>query len=88
MANQLIWKDNLTFGVGDTIRVHQTITEADKTRTQIFEGVVISIKGHDGLKSFVVRKIASNNVGVEKIFPALTPTISKIELKKKGKVNR
>lgn len=87
MANQVNWKD-INFAIGDTIRVHQTFAEGDKTRTQIFEGLVIAIRGHAGLKSFVVRRIASNNVGVEKIFPIETPTITKVEVKKKGDVRR
>lgn len=88
MANSINWRNEITFGSGDTIRVHQTIEEAGKTRTQIFEGIVIRIRGHQGLKSFTVRKMATGNIGVEKIFPELSPTISKIEIKKKGKVRR
>ncbi len=87
MANQLTYKDT-TFAVGDTIRVHQTFAEGDKTRTQVYEGIVIAIRGHAGLKSYVVRKIATNNIGVEKIFPLDTPTVTKIEVKKKGSVRR
>lgn len=87
MANQLTWKE-ITFNVGDTIRVHQTFEEGDKTRTQIFEGIVIAIRGHQGLKNYVVRKIADHSVGVEKIFPLETPTVTKIEIKKKGSVRR
>lgn len=87
MANQLTWKDTI-FAVGDTVRVHQTFEEGDKTRTQIFEGIVIAIRGHAGLKSFTVRKIATNNIGVEKIFPLETPTVTKVEVKKKGAVRR
>lgn len=87
MANQVTWKD-VNFAIGDTIRVHQTFAEGDKTRTQIFEGLVIAIRGHAGLKSFVIRRIASNNIGVEKIFPIETPTITKVEVKKKGNVRR
>ncbi|MBI1871927.1 50S ribosomal protein L19, partial [Candidatus Collierbacteria bacterium] len=87
MANQLNWKDT-TFAIGDTVRVHQTFEEGDKTRTQIFEGIVLAIRGHAGLKSFVVRKIATNNIGVEKIFPVETPTVTKVEVKKKGAVRR
>ncbi|MBI2326306.1 50S ribosomal protein L19 [Candidatus Collierbacteria bacterium] len=87
MANQVSWKD-VNFAIGDTIRIHQTFAEGDKTRTQIFEGLVIAIRGHAGLKSFVVRKIAVNNVGVEKIFPIETPTITKVEVMKKGNVRR
>ena len=87
MANRVSWKE-IIFAIGDTIRVHQTFQEADKTRTQIFEGLVIAIRGHQGLKSFVVRRIASNNIGVEKIFPIESPTITKVEVKKKGNVRR
>jgi len=87
MSNQLTHKDT-TFAVGDTIRVHQTFEEGDKTRTQVFEGIVIAIRGHAGLKSYVVRKIATNNIGVEKIFPLDTPTVTEIEVKKKGSVRR
>lgn len=87
MANQLTWNET-TFNIGDTVRVHQTFEEGDKTRTQIFEGIVIAIRGHQGLKSYVVRKIADHGVGVEKIFPLLTPTVTKIEVKKKGSVRR
>lgn len=88
MANLITWKDTVTFGVGDTISVHQKIVEGDKTRNQIFKGIVIGIKGHEGLKSFVIRKIATASIAVEKIFPLETPTITKIELVKKGKVRR
>lgn len=87
MANQITWKDT-KFNVGDTIRVHQTFEEGDKTRTQIFEGLVIAIRGHQNLKSYVVRKIATHGIGVEKIFPLETPTVTKIDVRKKGSVRR
>lgn len=87
MANTITHKET-PFAIGDTIRVHQTFAEGDKTRSQVFEGLVIAIRGHAGLKSFVVRKIAINTIGVEKIFPLETPTITKIEVKKKGSVRR
>ena len=88
MANSINWRSQLKFNTGDTVRVHQTISEGEKTRTQIFEGIIIRIRGHQGLKSFTVRKIAANNIGVEKIFPENTPTINKIDLKKRGRVRR
>lgn len=78
----------INFGIGDTIVVHQKIKEGDKTRTQIFQGVVIAIRGKEEGKSIVVRKIASGNVGVERIWPLNSPWIEKIELKKTGKVRR
>jgi len=87
MANLINWRGQVNFSSGDTIRVHQTVTEGNKTRTQIFEGLVIRIRGHQGLKSFTVRKL-SYGIGVEKIFPESTPTVTKIEVTKKGDVRR
>lgn len=80
MANQLTHND-VSFHIGDTIRVHQSIKEGEKSRIQIFEGVVIAIHAKDD-PTFVVRKIASNSIGVEKIFPLYAPVVSKVEVKK------
>lgn len=88
MANILNWRKQVAFSTGDTIRVHQTVVEGKKTRTQIFEGIVVRIRGHQGLKSFTVRKIATGAIGVERIYPENTPTVTKIEIKKRGKVRR
>lgn len=74
--------------VGDTVRIHQEISEGDKTRIQIFEGIVIAIKNRDTGKSFTVRKISANGVGVEKIFPVMLPSLKNIEIKRKGQVRR
>lgn len=74
--------------VGDSVRVHQEIAEGGKTRVQIFEGIVIAIKNRDLNKSFTVRKIAANNIGVEKIFPVAMPGIKKIVVKRQGDVRR
>lgn len=76
------------FSVGDTIRVHQKITEDEKTRIQVFEGLVIAVSGRQDNTSFVIRKIGANNIGVEKIIPVKAPFIEKIELKSAGKVRR
>lgn len=80
---------DLNFNVGDVVRVHQKITEGDKTRIQVFEGVVLSIKGRGENKMFTVRKMVGD-VAVERIFPLNTPTIEKIERKShiKDKVRR
>lgn len=73
---------------GDTIAVHQKIKEGKKERIQIFEGVVIARKHGKGTScTITVRKIA-DGIGVEKIFPIHSPVISKIEIKKHGKVRR
>lgn len=87
MAQQFIYQQQ-TVNVGDTVRVHQEISEGKKTRVQIFEGLVIAIKNRETGKSFTVRKIASNGVGVEKIFPMLMPSIKQIEVKRRGEVKR
>lgn len=74
--------------VGDTVRVHQEVIENEKQRIQIFEGIVIAVKNRGNNRSFTVRKIAANNIGVEKIFPVMLPTIKKIEVKRQGQVRR
>lgn len=80
MANSIKHKE-VSFHVGDTVRVHQTIQEGEKSRIQIFEGVVIAIHKKDD-PTFVVRKIATGGIGVEKIFPLNAPVVEKIEVKK------
>jgi len=86
MANNITHQET-TFHVGDTIRVHQTIQEGDKSRIQVFEGLVIAIK-KSGDPTFTVRKIASGGIGVEKIFPLHAPSLTKIEIKKPGRVRQ
>ena len=72
---------------GDTVKVHLLITEAGKDRVQVFEGVVISVKGSGLSRMITVRKI-SHGVGVEKILPINSPLIKKIEIVKRGNVRR
>jgi large subunit ribosomal protein L19 len=76
------------FKAGDTINVHVKISEGNKERIQQFQGVVLYRrgKGTNG-ESFSVRKV-SNGVGVERIFPVVSPSIDKIEFVKAGKVRR
>ena len=75
------------FSYGDQIKVHFKIKEGDSHRIQVFEGVVIRIKGSGVSRTFTVRK-NSFGVGVERIFPMQSPLINKIELVKSGKVRR
>jgi large subunit ribosomal protein L19 len=73
---------------GDTIKVHQKIKEGDKERIQIFEGIIIGIKHGKGIPATItVRKII-DGVGVERIFPIHSPSLSKIEVLRHGKVRR
>lgn len=76
------------FAVGDTVRVHQKIVEGDKTRVQIFEGTVIAIRNRGAGTSFVVRKLASDSVGVERIIPLQSPNLQQVEVKVRGDVRR
>lgn len=75
------------FKAGDTVAVHYTVKEGNKTRIQVFEGVVIRVSGGSMQKNFTVRKVSSG-VGVERIIPINSPLIDKIEVKKIGKVRR
>lgn len=72
------------FGIGDIVRITQKIKEGGKERTQAFEGMVIRIKGRGDGKSFTVRRIGTQQIGIERIFPIKAPIIEKIEVIKKG----
>ena len=77
-----------SFKVGDTVRVAQRITEGDKQRTQVFEGIVIGFHGGTGMRmAFVVRKV-SYGVGVEKVFPYHSPSVEGVEVVRRGRVRR
>jgi large subunit ribosomal protein L19 len=81
-------KSNLPdFKPGDTVRVHIKVVEAQKERIQVFEGTVIKTRGSGTGKTFTVRKISSG-LGVERIFPYHSPSITKLEVVKKGKTRR
>ena len=74
--------------IGDTISVHQEIKEGSSQRVQVFEGILIAIKNRGLNKTFTVRKIGANSIGVEKIMPVHLPSIKKIEVKRRGQVRR
>ena len=75
------------FRSGSTVRVHVRIKEGDKSRIQVFEGVVIERVGGGISETFTVRKMSSG-VGVERKFPLHSPIIDKIEVVRNGKVRR
>ena len=76
-----------SFKVGQTVRVFEKITEGKKSRTQIFEGLIIAIKGNGDGRSLTVRKIIGG-FGVEKIFAIFSSSVEKIEIVKEAKVRR
>jgi len=85
---QLKEKSVPQFKAGDTIRVAVEIKEGDKKRIQNFEGVCIAIRGQGTGRTFTVRKIGANNVGVERIFPLYSDSIKDIQVIRRGRVRR
>jgi large subunit ribosomal protein L19 len=82
------FKDGLPdFRPGDTLKVHVKVVEGNKTRVQVFQGVVIARSGSGISETFTVRKV-SYGVGVERTFPLHTPIIEKIEVVTRGDVRR
>ncbi|MBU9714577.1 50S ribosomal protein L19 [Evansella tamaricis] len=75
------------FRPGDTLKVHVKVVEGTRERIQVYEGVVIKLKGSGISETFTVRKI-SYGVGVERTFPVHSPRIDKIEVSRRGKVRR
>ncbi len=75
------------FRPGDTVRVHVKVVEGDKERTQIFEGTVMNRRGSGMRSTFTVRKV-SGGVGVERIFPLHSPSVSRVTVVREGKVRR
>ena len=76
------------FKAGDTINVHYKIKEGTKERIQQFQGTVLQRRNpNSNGETFTVRKV-SNGIGIERIFPVLSPNIDKIELVRQGKVRR
>ncbi len=81
-------KETVTpFNVGDTVKVHCRVIEGGKERVQIFQGIVIGMRGAGVNEAFTVRKI-SYGEGVERSFPVHSPKIAKVEVVTRGKVRR
>lgn len=85
---QMAGKSVPQFKAGDTLRIGVKIQEGDKTRVQNFEGVCISIRGTGTGRTFTIRKMGANNVGVERIFPLYSDSLESITLLRVGRVRR
>jgi len=84
-----VYKRNFPdFQVGDAIAVSIKIKEGGKERLQVFEGDVIARHLEGASSTFTVRKIASNSIAVERVFPYYAPVIDSIKFVRKGKVRR
>jgi large subunit ribosomal protein L19 len=83
----MVKKNVPVFEIGDTVRVHVRVVEGEKERVQVFEGIVISRKGGRNAETFTVRKV-SYGVGVERVFPAHSPVVERIDVVRQGKVRR
>ena len=79
--------DHPEFRPGDTLKVHVRVVEGNKSRIQVFQGVVIRRQGAGVRQTFTVRKV-SYGVGVERTFPLHTPVIERIEVVSRGDVRR
>ena len=87
ISNQQL-KDGIpSFNVGDTVRFRVKVVEGNKERYQPFQGTVIQRRGSGVEATFTVRKL-SGGIGVERIFPVNSPSLSEIEVLTRGKVRR
>jgi len=80
-------KDVPAFRPGDELKVHVRVIEGNKSRVQVFQGIVIARQGSGVRETFTIRKI-SYGVGVERIFPVHAPVIERIEVVRLGEVRR
>lgn len=83
----LLRDDLPDFKAGDTVKVNVKVTEGNRTRIQVFQGIVLRRQGGGVRETFTVRKI-SFGVGVERTFPLHAPTIDSIEVVSRGRVRR
>ncbi len=85
---QLAEKEVPKFRAGDTLRVAVRIKEGTKERVQNYEGICIAIRGEGTGRTFMVRKMGANNVGVERIFPLYSDSIESVTVLRRGRVRR
>ncbi len=87
VEKQNLKEDLPQFTPGDRVKVHVKVVEGGRERTQAFEGVVIRRQGSGARETFTVRRVTFG-IGVERVFPVHSPSVSKIEVVKKGRVRR
>jgi len=87
MANTVKIKD-IEAHIGDQLKIHYSFVEKEKKKIQIFEGILLAVKGRESNKMFMLRKVPKSNIGVERIFPVESPFIEKVEISKKGTTRR
>jgi large subunit ribosomal protein L19 len=76
------------FQSGDVVKVHRKIKEGDKERIQVFQGIIISIKGKQSSSPMITVRKVTDGIGVELILPIFSPSIEKIEVVKRAKIRR
>ncbi len=81
-------RDHPQVSSGDTVKVHVRIVEGDRERVQVFQGVVIRVRGGGNEANFTVRRIASHGIGVERTFLLKSPRVEKIEISRSARVRR
>ena len=87
LVEQARLRDVPDFRPGDTVKVHVKVVEGNRSRIQVFEGIVLARQGGGLRESFKVRKI-SFGVGVERTFPVHSPIVDHIEVTRRGSVRR
>ena len=87
LGNAIKRTDVPDFRAGDTVKVHVKVVEGNRSRIQVFQGVVIRVQGSGVGRSFTVRKV-SFGVGVERTFPLHSPIFEQIEVVTRGDVRR
>ena len=88
VEKEYLRKDIPEIRPGDTVKLHLKVREGNRERTQVFQGIVISIRGSGLSRTITVRRIASGGIGVERIVPLHSPVLQKIEVVRKGKVRK
>lgn len=87
VEEELKKEKHLVFSPGDTVKVYFKVREGNKEKIDNFEGICIGIRGSNVNQTFILHRILEG-VSVEKIFPLHSPNITKIEVKKKGRVRK